>query len=820
MTEGTLRFASDWARAAAGEAAGWSLELLRQGSGRLERGRSVKRKPLCLAGRTYGHGLGTHADSEIVFRSSGAVRRFSALVGLDDSPDTRRARPRGRIAFTVEAADRVLWRSPALGLGEAPASAEVDLPPDTRAVTLRAVVPDGLVRYAHADWAEACFTLADGREIRPGRTDLAAEPLPLGSPVRLLVDGRDSADLLPHWTAAHAAPETLAGGVTVLRRILRDPATGLELRTEIRQFEGFPAVEWVAYLRNGGTADSPLLSDIRALDACWNVGAGTLLHRSRGSRCRVDDFLLQSDPMDPGTLLRMAAGGGRSSNDWLPFFNLQTGEHGLIAGIGWTGQWEAVLDASGPDGLKLRAGMERTRLRLHPGEEIRTPRILLLFWEGDRQEAHNALRRFVLLHHTPYPNGRRLEGPLTAGHWGGMRSVEHRKRIGVYAREKLGYDYYWVDAGWYGPESSFSPDEFSGDWAMHVGNWQVNPKAHPEGLRPLSDAAKAAGMGFLLWFEPERAMMGTPLTMEHPEWFLGERLEGRNLLFDLGLPEARRWLTDAVSGMIDEHGVSCYRQDFNFDPLPYWRAHDAEDRQGMSEIRHVEGLYAFWDELLARHPGLVIDNCASGGRRIDLETMGRSIPLWRSDVQCFWDADPIGAQVHGMGLSLWVPLSGTGVSGFCHRAGDTYNFRSHLAAAIQFSLFSYESSPIQEDYPYDWHRKRLAEFRRMRPLYHGDYYPLTPNTVAEDAWAAYQMHRPDLEEGFLLALRRMKSPFRSADFRLRGLEPEAAYEVEDADTGRVFTETGRILMERGVRVDLENAPQSGLFFYRGRGAVS
>ena len=76
----------------------------------------------------------------------------------------------------------------------------------------------------------------------------------------------------------------------------------------------------------------------------------------------------------------------------------------------------------------------------------------------------------------------------------------------------------------------------------------------------------------------------------------------------------------------------------------------------MTEIKHIEGLYAFWDELLARHPGLIIDNCAGGGQRIDLETISRSVPLSRSDLQC-WPFDPTREQNQTQGLAPWVPLS-------------------------------------------------------------------------------------------------------------------------------------------------------------------
>jgi len=141
-------------------------------------------------------------------------------------------------------------------------------------------------------------------------------------------------------------------------------------------------------------------------------------------------------------------------------------------------------------------------------------------------------------------------------------------------------------------------------------------------------------------------------------------------LLNLGNEDARRWITDHVSNMIESEGISVYRQDFNMDPLPYWRAADGTDRQGMSEIRHIEGLYAFWDELLRRHPGLLIDNCASGGRRIDIETASRSVFLWRTDYQYY---EPNGYQPQTYGINLYLPSTSTG-----NAYPDVYSFRSAI----------------------------------------------------------------------------------------------------------------------------------------------
>ncbi len=649
-----------------------------------------------------------------------------------------------------------------------------------------------------SEWAEAALSFP--------------EKLP---PFSFVYDGKPSPDIMGDWEMRRGEATHGDRGRNDTVAVWRDPQSGLECELTLSTFEHFPAVEWLLRFRNTGDADTPIIEGIKPLDIDWQTPQTPTLRTSRGSWCSRTDFLVEDTPLDNGATRNFEAGGGRSCNSVAPFFNLIGADAGLILSIGWTGQWEAAFRRA-PDGSSVRvsAGQQATHLMLHPGEEIRTPRIALLFWQGDAQDGHNMQRRFVLAHHSPRPNGELLRGPICSFFWGGMTTDQMLERIELYKRERLDYDFTWVDAGWYGPPDSISPDEFTGDWARHVGNWSINPAAHPDGLRPVADAAKAAGMDFLVWFEPERAINGTPLSKEHPDWFLGDKsADGSTLLLNLGDPAACDWLIDYMGKFITEQGVSFYRQDFNMDPLGFWRANDAPDRQGITEIRHVEGLYRFWDALLERHPNLTIDNCASGGRRIDLETISRSIPLWRSDWQCGWVNEPTPGQTHLMGLSMWAPLSGTGVLGYARRMNDTYNFRCSMGPAIQFSSFSYAAMPIQDNYPWDWWRARIAEFRRAAPFYYGDYYPLTHDTASEEEWAAYQFHRPDLGAGIAMGFHRRLSPFLAAKFKLRALDPDKSYEIEDADSGAKSTATGRELMDGGIRFDIESTPGSQLFYY-------
>ena len=88
----------------------------------------------------------------------------------------------------------------------------------------------------------------------------------------------------------------------------------------------------------------------------------------------------------------------------MPFFNIDLDDHGVIGAIGWTGDWRAGFYRTDTE-VRMQAGMKRTHLKLLPGEEIRLPRILLLFWQGDVTYSQNLLRRLLLAHYSPTVNG-------------------------------------------------------------------------------------------------------------------------------------------------------------------------------------------------------------------------------------------------------------------------------------------------------------------------------------------------------------------------------------------------------------------------------
>jgi len=643
----------------------------------------------------------------------------------------------------------------------------------------------------------------------------------LGStpPFTLRYDGIPSARLLNQWLVNRRTIATDDG--TIQHSVIyRDAATGLECELELTEYPESPTMEWLVRFRNTGTANTPIISEIQALDMVQKCSdkSNARLYYSKGTQSQIDDFALQQRDLALQSEITLAALGVGSSRTYLPFFNLETEDEGVIIAIGWTGNWACSFQRQAGGDIAIQAGLTRTHLTLHPGEEIRTPRILLLFWQGDRQKGHNLLRRHLVAHHLPRSNGQPVEAPIGCLTWGGLKTHNHLKMIQFIRDHGLKYDYYWLDAGWFGPDHE--TDEFQNfhteDWAYQVGHWRVNRAVHPDGLRPIVEAAHAAGMKVLLWLGPYLAEESSPLMKEHPEWANGLSERGvtgiggnpkpvRLYELNLGLPAAQRGLTTLISDLIREHQADCYRDDCHIG-----FATDEPDRQGMSEIKSITGFYAIWDELLKRHPGLLIDNCGGGASRLDLETIGRSLILWRSDYNCDPAADPIASQVGTYGLSHWLPLVGGAPP---VRPGDTYNFRSAWSGGLPFGFFhtaGYGTAPTAPipDYPIEWHRQMMEQYRRARQYYTGDFYPLTDCTLSTRDWLAYQMDRPDFGGGIVMAFRRKDSPFTTAEFQLQGLDAAAEYEIENADTGE------RTMSRGAVTVTMKTAPASTLLFYK------
>jgi alpha-galactosidase len=625
-------------------------------------------------------------------------------------------------------------------------------------------------------------------------------------PFSFVFGGKPSDELLATWPKK-AENRKLDVARTQYTITWTDPTAGLEVRCVAVDYADYPAIEWTAYFKNAQSSNTPILEDIDGLDANFQGGdeCEFVLHGIKGDWCAAESYEPYHLTLGANATRKFApASSGKSCDgpDGWPYYNLQMPGGGVILAVGWPGQWRSSFQRDQNRGLRIQAGQELTHLSLKPGEEIRTPLIAMLFWQGtDVVAAQNLWRRWYIAHNMPRVDGR-PQAPVTQVQV--LGTEKDTAYVNRFLEAGIRPDLCWRDAGaggttWY--PSTTGPYRGGDSW-LNTGTWDIDPAQYPKGFKPFSDWAHAHGMQFVLWFEPER--VGNPdswLGKNHPEWLLPGTSHGA--LLNEGNPAALNWLIDHVDGMIKSQGLDWYREDMNgAGPLPAWRRNDAEDRQGITENLYVQGHLAFWDELRRRNRGLRIDSCASGGRRNDLETMRRAVPLLRSDFQFPNMKDVVeGNQGHTYGLSFWLPFQGTGTYSY-----DPYSYRSFYLPSFGMGGLRPENVAAQ--------KQAYEECRRIAPYMLGDYYPLTSYSLQLDHWIAWQFNRPETGDGVVQAFRRAKCDAQAMAFRLSGLDQASQYEVTDLDAAVPARASGKELMETGLTVEIKGQPGAAVIVYK------
>lgn len=523
----------------------------------------------------------------------------------------------------------------------------------------------------------------------------------------------------------------------------RDPKTGLVAAVDVVKHAKFGATEWTLHLKNEGAKRSPLLSEIWSGDFLVDVDpvGRPQLFSSEGSSNKPSDFRPIIEELETEWPMTLASFGGRSSDGTMPYFNVFGGRKGAIVAVGWTGNWKAELKPQGPGKVRVRIGMQRAKFRLEPGESVRLPGVLVMPWTGERPASHNQFRRLMLAKYTPTNHPPLALSPIAMSphvkiDFSKTTEANLLEFVKLAHAGKTGADTIWIDAGWN-----------SGGFPDGIGNPEPDPARFPRGLKPVADLAHQLGFRFLMWFEPERVMANTSLHREHPDWLLEPSgltppvaYQSTFRLLDLGNPAARRWTIDYLSRHIEQTGIDIYRHDFNMYPSFYWQTNEPDDRIGIREIRYIEGLYAVWDALLAKFPRLIIDNCASGGRRLDFEMMKRSVPLWRTDYVWGQPQYPRSAQAMTMGLSYWLPIYGQGTT-----SAELLPFTSGLGAGYPIALDFHDPALLEAIRP------MVEALKRARPALIGDFHPLTDYSLDPAATIAMQFHDPGTDGGVIMA---------------------------------------------------------------------
>ena len=609
------------------------------------------------------------------------------------------------------------------------------------------------------------------------------------------IDGERFSEHLGEWSFTGGAAEDYGkyrplGRTTFLTAV--NETKKLSLKVTATLYESAATCEWTVYLSNTGAENSGAITELSAASCEMETGK-TELYCSLGSRNSADDFTLLKAR---GTFYKnsFSATNGRPSDEYLPYFNVRGKTRSFVLGIGWTGQWAASFKTAGGK-TRLDVRQERFEAYLTPGETVRTPLVSLSFYSGDNAvKGFNTFRNWVL--NSVYP----ASLPDTVTNMDvlyvstGRTAEEILADAEGYTAENLAnVDNFWMDAGWYaGCKDS---------WYDGAGNWVTDEARFPQGIAAVSARAKELGKGLVLWYEPERLAHGSALYQagsKNARWLVDtDPADETNaaIMWNLGEEAACDYLSAYIAKTLKENGVTVYRQDFNFEPLEYWEYADKnfyDNRTGIAENHYVSGLYTYLDALAAAVPGLVIDNGASGGRRLDLEMTRRSMPMWRSDYNCEAHDDILEAtQAMSYGLSFWLPKTGTLAYTDSEYAARTSIYTSNV-------LGSYT-----EDYvPYAGERALLTK----------NYYPLSFAGAKKTGITAMQYG--DETGGEALIYKHPNCLKNKFTVTFSGLAPDQSYTVWDVDAPDAkLTFTGRQLMDGEYEQQLPKGEKAVIIRY-------
>lgn len=609
--------------------------------------------------------------------------------------------------------------------------------------------------------------------------------------------------------ALHMSPSPDADNVSEIRAV---HSSGLEFSVIIKKYPDHSAFEWTLYITNKSNTDSPVISSLLSADMDFCGDNPSLTHFIGDDYADPFAYSPMSTVLRPYTNISFEPEGGRPTNMQFPYYYINYGNGGAIISVGWSGQWKSSFSAYRGK-VHFTAGQGEFSAYLKPNETVRTPMTTLLVYYGrDESRTINLWRRFFIDCNMRKINGdgsgEKLFSPYvsaaTSWLYNEMRDATGENQIQAfeaYRTHGIDLDFWWMDAGWY--YKGIEKNEPISSWT-ETGSWIVDTERFPGKLSEVSEHVEKYGAKTLLWFEPERVTENTFLSTKK-EWLLGSHLA------DLGNDEFRSWLTDRVDTVLGEGKISLYRQDFNIDPLPFWRIGDSslrgdsqkgENRIGITENMYVQGYLKYWDEIISRHPDMMIDSCASGGRRNDLETMRRSVPLHKTD------ADYSNfTQKHAMHHMLyrWFPYFGAPTNGPGYIGVDEYSIRT---AQVPWMGLSYDIRPsVLSDDEYSMIKKYIDEWRDINRYFYGDYYPVTDYCYDSSAWIGWEFWLGD--EGIIQLFRQETSADAEFTVYPKGLTADNKYVVSDVDFGVIFTGRGDEIMQSGIKVLREN-PRSAV----------
>ena len=286
---------------------------------------------------------------------------------------------------------------------------------------------------------------------------------------------------------------------------------------------------------------------------------------------------------------------------------------------------------------------------LEPDDVFETPEAVMTYshkgFNGMSVQTHRFVREHIVR-----GQWKRKVRPVLLNSWeASYFDINERKLLNLAkAGKDVGIELFVMDDGWFGERN---------DDTTSLGDWDVNKKKLPGGVKRLCDKVREMGLMFGIWVEPEMVNVKSRLYEEHPDWVLqipkNPHSEGRNQrILDLTRKEVQDFIIEKMSEVFSSADISYVKWDMNRIFSDYFSSALPKEKQGEVAHRYVLGLYRCMKELTERFPHILFEGCASGGNRFDLGILSYFPQIWASD-----DTDALCRSEIQNGYSYGYPMS-------------------------------------------------------------------------------------------------------------------------------------------------------------------
>lgn len=461
----------------------------------------------------------------------------------------------------------------------------------------------------------------------------------------------------------------------------------------------------------------------------------------------------------------------------------------------YSGSFAIQAGANSYEATRVTIGLnpEDFTWRLDPGASFQTPEAVL----GYSDQGLNGLSQgYHKLYRTRLCRGQYRDEPrpVLVNNWEATYFGFNEEKLLAIAEKgkEIGIEMFVLDDGWFGHRDS---DNSS------LGDWVVDQKKLPNGLKSLGEKVHALGMKFGLWFEPEMISPDSDLYRAHPDWCLHvpgrARTEARQqLILDLSRQDVCDYVIDAVSAVLASAPIDYVKWDMNRNFTEAGSALAAAHEQREVPHRYMLGLYRVMEAITTAFPNVLFESCSGGGGRFDPGMLYYMPQTWTSD-----DTDAVERLKIQYGTSMAYPVSSMGAHVSAvpnHQIGRTTSMQMRGDVALSGN-YGYEldlSKLSQEDL--DVAKENIALYKAIRTVVQQGTFTRLISPFEQPA-AAWQFVDDDGSEVVACYFRVLARPNPNmVNLKLKGLCPERRY--QDLETGKVYA--GSTLMNLGLRMPI------------------